>query len=41
MKHKGKDFYCPNSGICICAITGRKRPKSECVQTAKKKGEKK
>lgn len=36
MKLNGKDFYCPNSGVCVCIATGKKKPKPECVQIAKR-----
>ena len=26
---------CPNSGICNCRMSGKKKPKKECVHTAK------
>lgn len=35
MKLKGKDFYCPNSGVYICAAAGSKKPSKECVNIAK------
>jgi hypothetical protein len=35
MKLNGKDFYCPNSGVCTCAATGRKKPTKECAGIAK------
>lgn len=40
MKLKGRDFYCPNSGVCTCAATGKKKPSSECQKIAKTKGDK-
>ena len=36
MKLNGKDFYCPNSGVCVCAATGSKKPSKECVNISKK-----
>lgn len=36
MKLNGKDFYCPNSGVCICAASGKKKPREQCVSTSKK-----
>jgi hypothetical protein len=35
MKLKGKDFYCPNSGGCSCASSGRKKPSKKCAGIAK------
>jgi len=37
MKHNGKDFYCPKSGMCMCAVAGKKKPSKECVGIAKGK----
>jgi hypothetical protein len=36
MKLNGKEFYCPNSGVCFCAATGKKKPSEKCVSIAKK-----
>lgn len=41
MKLNGKDFYCPNSGVCICAATNRKRPMRECTEISKRLSKKK
>lgn len=35
MKLNGKDFYCPNSGVCICLAAGKKKPSKECVSISK------
>lgn len=40
MKINGKDFYCPNSGVCTCAAS-RKKPTKECKNIAKNLGKKK
>ena len=39
MKHikKGDFSRCPNSGICICLISGKKMPKPECLQKGMRK----
>ena len=37
MKLDGKPFYCPNSGVCTCAATGKKKPNKECVKIQKNK----
>jgi hypothetical protein len=36
MKLNGKDFYCPNSGVCVYLATGKKRPSKECAAIAKR-----
>lgn len=36
MKLNGSPFYCPNSGVCICAATGKKKPSKECAKQVKK-----
>lgn len=35
MKLNGSPFYCPNSGVCTCAATGKKKPSKECANISK------
>ena len=37
MKLNGKDFYCPHSGVCICAATNKRRPSKECESITKRR----
>ena len=37
MKLNGKDFYCPHSGVCICAATNQRRPSKECESITKRR----